>query len=200
MDATPPAHRIHAHHHAVQFYSRDTELFKTIATFLSEGLVSGQPAVVIATQTHAADIVSHLAAKFIDVAAARRLGDLVMLDADETLASFMVNGMPDAGLFSRNVGVVIEQAVRGREHTLVRAYGEMVDVLWKEGTAEAAIRLEVLWNELASQYSFSLLCGCAIGSFYKQTAQFDEVCQHHTHVSVEDTNVVPFPLPKASAE
>jgi hypothetical protein len=48
----------------------------------------------------------------------------------------------------------------------------MVDLLWRGGQAEAAIRLEVLWNELASTRTFSLLCGYAIGNFYKQTRRW----------------------------
>ena len=40
---------VHAHQHAVQFYGNEDALFTTVAGFLSEGLVAGQPAVVIAT-------------------------------------------------------------------------------------------------------------------------------------------------------
>src|SRR5688572_32569315 len=84
-ERTKVTERIHAHHHAVQFYGDERELFKTIGTFLSEGLVAGQPAVVIATPPHSAAIQDALGAHLIDVARARHLGDLVMLDAEETL-------------------------------------------------------------------------------------------------------------------
>ena len=192
MESNPTPRRIHEHHHAVQFYTHTDELFKTIATFLSEGLVSGQPAIVIATREHATAIETALRTRFIDVAEARRLGDLVILDADETLSTFMVGGVPDQRLFQRNMATIIQQAIRGRENTLVRAYGEMVDVLWKKGKSDAAIRLEVLWNELAERFTFSLLCGYAMGNFYKQTEGFEQVCQQHTHVAVPDGNVIPF--------
>ena len=58
----------------------------------------------------------------------------------------------------------------------------MVDVLWRRGQSDAAIRLEVLWNDLAALYSFSLLCGYAIGTFYKETSRIEDVCRQHTHV------------------
>lgn len=184
MDHRPPrGSRIHAHHHAVQFYGDEGELFRTISTFLIDGLVSNQPAVVIATPAHTAAILEQLDGRHIDVQRARRLGDLIVLDAEETLATFMNDGMPDPTLFTRNVGeIILEQAVRGRERTPVRAYGEMVDILWKRGATEAAIRLEVLWNDLASSHTFSLLCGYAIGNFYKQASKIDEVVAQHTHV------------------
>ena len=112
-----------------------------------------------------------------------------MLDAEETLGTFMHNGMPDQILFQRHVGALMEQTVRGRGRTPLRAYGEMVDVLWRRGQADAAIRLEVLWNDLATMHSFSLLCGYAIGSFYKETSRIEEVCHEHTHVL--GGNVIP---------
>jgi len=191
MNNTDPS-RIHAHHHAVQFYGNDNELLNTVGTFLSEGLVSGHPAVVIATPPHRLAIEKALEHRMIDVERARRLGDLVLLDADDTLATFMVDGVPSAAVFKKTMGDVIEQTLHGRERTPVRAYGEMVDVLWKQGKTAAAVRLEVLWNDLATTHVFSLLCGYAIGNFYKQTQQYEEVCNLHTHVHESDHKVIPF--------
>ena len=191
----PEAERIHTHHHAVQFYGDESELFKTIGTFLSEGLVAGQPAIVIATPAHSAAIQDALGSHFIDVARARHMGDLVMLDAEETLGTFMYNGMPDPMLFRRAIGDQIVQTIRGRGRTLLRAYGEMVDVLWQRGQADAAIRLEILWNELASVHTFSLLCGYAIGNFYKETSRIEDVARQHTHVI--GANVIPIDAAKA---
>ena len=75
---------------------------------------------------------------------------------------------------------------------IVRAYGEMVDVLWKQGREDAAIRLEILWNKLAHTYGFALLCGYSMGNFYKQAERFQEVCRQHTHVLSSDDNVIVF--------
>jgi hypothetical protein len=183
------ADRIQTHRHAVQFYGDESELFRTIGTFLTEGLVSGQPAIVVATPAHTDAIAATLNSHRIDVARARHLGDLVMLDAEETLGTFMHGGMPDPGLFTRAVGDLIEQTLRGRGRTPLCAYGEMVDVLWRRGQTDAAIRLEVLWNELASVHTLSLLCGYDIGNFYKEPSKLDEVVRQHTHVI--GANVVP---------
>lgn len=170
------------HSHAVQFYSDDAELLRTVGTFLSEGFTAGQPVIVIATPEHRAAIERVLETHLIDVAAARRLGDLVMLDPEETLGAFMVDHAPVGSLFRRSLGGLIEQTLRGRERTPVRAYGEMVDVLWQQGKAEAALRLEVLWNNLAESHPFSLLCGYAIGNFYDETESYRKVCDLHSHV------------------
>ena len=186
--ATPSAHG-----HAVQFYGTDESLFTTVASFLAAGLVAGQPAVVIATFSHRIPIVNHLRERLIDCDRALRNGDLILLDAEATLDLFMVNDEPDEELFESNVGRLLDQAINGRPRIVLRAYGEMVDVLWKQGRSEAAIKLEIMWNKLATKYDFALLCGYSMGSFYKQTQQLEEVIALHTCVVAHDTNVVTFP-------
>ena len=181
-----------AHHHAVQFYGSDESLCTTVSAFLAEGLVAQQPGIVIATQPHRAMIIEHLCGRLIDCDRAVKDGDLVILDAEATLDLFMVNGMPNADLFEVNVSRVIDQTLNGRSRTVVRAYGEMVDVLWKDGQSDAAIALEILWNKLALKYNFALLCGYSMGSFYKQTTLLEKVCAQHTCVVPANTNVVPF--------
>jgi hypothetical protein len=183
----------HVHHHAVQFYGTDHSLLTTVAGFLAEGLVIGQPAIAIATGVHRRGIVEYLGKRFIDCNRAVRDGDLILLDAEATLDLFMVGDEPDPDLFQENVGRLVQQAMNGRPRVILRAYGEMVDVLWKQRRSEAAIKLEMLWNKLAGSYDFALLCGYAMGSFYKQTKQLEDVIAQHTHVIAHDTNVVPFP-------
>ena len=171
-----------SHHHAVKFYSTDESLFATVTAFVAEGLSAGQPGVVIATPAHCQAVLTELARRLIDVPHARRIGDLVCMDAEETLETFMHGDLPDREAFKRHVGDAIEQTLAGRTRTPVRAYGEMVDILWKRGRTEAAIRLEILWNELAETHAFQLLCGYSIGNFYKQIDHFEAVCQQHTAV------------------
>ena len=47
--------------------------------------------------------------------------------------------LPDPEAFNKNVGDVSEQTLGGRAGMPVRVYGEMVDVLWRQGKTEAAI-------------------------------------------------------------
>ena len=89
--------------------------------------------------------------------------------------------MPDGERFKDHMTAAIENVCRGRTDCTIRAYGEMVDLLWKDGHTVAAVRLEMLWNKLAMTHDFSLLCGYAMGNFYKD-ASINEICQQHTHV------------------
>jgi hypothetical protein len=177
------------HFHAVRFYKDADSLCRIVGNFLAEGVASAQPAVVIATPAHRVGITSFLAGRSIDAVTLERQGALLMLDAEETLAQFMIDGMPDPSLFRAAIIPTIEKACGGRKDCVVRAYGEMVDVLWKAGQTVAATRLEMLWNDLARSQSFSLLCGYAMGSFYKD-ASVEEVCSHHSHVISESGDAV----------
>jgi hypothetical protein len=178
-----------SHHHAVRFYDNDMSLAQIVAQFLAEGLAAGDPAIVIATPAQRAGILKELVASSVDVVRLQRQDDLVLLDAQETLSLFMRNAEPDLDAFTTSMCQVINRACRGRTDCTVRIYGQMVDVLWQAEQRTAAIRLEMFWNQLANTHAFSLLCGYAMGSFYKD-ANFHEVCRQHTHVvSADGTRV-----------
>jgi PAS domain S-box-containing protein len=170
------------HNHAVQFYESDDFLRDIVADFVGNGLVAGEPVIVIATGQHRQAFGDALAERGLDVSEAEASGDLVMLDARETLATFMSGLMPDAQRFRDSVGGVIGRTARGRQQC--RAYGEMVDLLWRDGNPDGAIRLEELWNDLAEYYAFNLLCAYPMGNFYSEShaEQFEEVCRTHSHV------------------
>lgn len=171
------------HHHAVQFYGDEESLFTTVAEFLSHGFVDGHTAIIIGTPDHCVAILDQLRGRLIDVDKAQKTGSLIVLDAQKTLDLFMVRGMPDPQRFNESVGKLIGEVLEDREDkVLIRAYGEMVDVLWKQGMPDAAIRLEMLWNRLAQRHGFALLCGYAMGNFYKETKGFEAVCSQHTHI------------------
>jgi len=168
------------HFHGVRFYENDESLCRIVAEFVSEGLVAGEPALVVAAPEHRTGIMQELRARHCDTAHLQATGDLLLLDAREALSSFMVDGRPDATRFTGCMTAAIDRACRGRTGCNTRVYGQMVDLLWKDGLTIAAIRLEILWNQLAMTHDFSLLCGYAMGNFYKD-AQIEEICRHHSH-------------------
>jgi signal transduction histidine kinase/ActR/RegA family two-component response regulator len=142
--------------HFVQFYETDGFLLGSLSGFIGTALTSGQAAIVIATQEHREGLDRLLLGSGLDVANARAGGRYVAMDAAETLSKFMVDGFPDPGAFQQLMGGVIGSVTDGRAG--VRAFGEMVALLWAEGNHTGAIRLEELWNDLQKAHSFSLFC------------------------------------------
>jgi signal transduction histidine kinase len=170
--------------HVVQFYDSETYLAAAVSDYLAGGLRAGQPVLAITTEEHRDAFTIRLKAKGFDVEKSRQSGHLIMLDARETLSSFMSGSVPDAQRFQRVLGDVLARSVCGTSHSVTRAYGEMVDVLWKDGNTEGAIRLEELWNDLASAHSFSLLCAYEMSNFTKESHSpgFEAICRRHVHV------------------
>jgi hypothetical protein len=165
----------------VQFYSDSVRLCLSVADFLGDGIAARQPLIVIATPEHRELILRELKRRHFDVDRWLADGEFALLDAHATLELFMEDGMPRAASFRQAIGAMIDHVRKGRDECVIRAYGEMVDLLWRAGNPDAAIRLEVLWNDLAAQFSFSLLCGYSMGNFYNHPAAMKDVCALHTH-------------------
>lgn len=175
------------HDHVVQFYSDDARLTRVVADFLGEGLEVGDALVVIATEAHRGAFSRELLARGLDVAVAVANGQLTFLDARATLDTFMVGEVPDWSAFVGNIGTILQQVSAGGRR--VRAYGEMVDLLWREGKRSAAIHLEGFWNEIAKLQSFTLLCAYVMGNFYKHAdrQEFEQICGAHAQVLPEES-------------
>lgn len=144
------------HDHAVNFYDDDADVVADVARYVAEGLLADERVIVIATPEHRSAIDHSLALEWADVDQARKAGHYVVLDAARTLATFMVDGVPDPERFARTIGDVIDSAAADGHP--VRAFGEMVALLWADGNVAGAIQLEELWNGLAQIRDFELLC------------------------------------------
>lgn len=137
---------------------------------------------MIATAAHTQGFSDCLRAYGHDVAGARHEGRLVFLSAEETLALFMVDGHPDQELFRWVIGAIVAQ-LRERTGGAVRAYGEMVGLLWNAGRSSAAAKLEGFWNELSIENGFQLYCAYQIDVFGSefQAGVIDEIlCAHYS--------------------
>jgi anti-sigma regulatory factor (Ser/Thr protein kinase) len=141
----------------VQFYGDDQELAASVGSYLGEGLVAGDYAVVVATLPHRVAFEAELAGAGIDVTAAVAAGRLVVRDAAQTLQGFWAGDQLDRDRFEAMAGSLLGPAADAGQP--VRIYAEMVALLWDAGQVAAAIELEALWNDLGSRLPFSLLCG-----------------------------------------
>jgi hypothetical protein len=171
-----------SHNHVVQFYQADADLLiMNVGTYIAEGLKRRESILAIATSAHAAAFAGEVERSGQDAALAIAENRLVFLDADKTLGQFMLNGHPDGQRFDAIVREVIGRFPR---NTGVRAYGEMVGLLWQRGSFSAAIYLEELWNKLLTSVGLQLFCAYPIDIFDRefQVRGVDAVLCDHTHV------------------
>jgi MEDS: MEthanogen/methylotroph, DcmR Sensory domain len=176
--------RLEPEEHVVQLYGTDDRLLaQNVGRFLSEGMKRGDGLLVIATPEHRTSLTGELRNES-GYSRAVLEGRLVFLDAKSTLARFMVEGTPDSELFHAVVGDAL-RGVRARAvRSGVRAYGEMVGLLWQAGDHDAAIRLEELWNELLRSSDVSLFCAYPIDVLGPdfQSSKLDAIFCTHTHL------------------
>jgi signal transduction histidine kinase/ActR/RegA family two-component response regulator len=168
--------------HFVQFYETDAFLLNSLGGFVGAGLQAGDACIIVATQAHREALEERLNAGGLDVAAAIASGQYLSLDATETLSKFMVDGQPEPGRFTEVIeDVLARAAIGGRQ---VRAFGEMVALLWAQDNQAAAIRLEELWNDLQKSHAFSLFCAYPMNGFGGEefSGPFSNVCTSHSSV------------------
>jgi len=181
----PKAREITRRHEA-QFYSDDASFLDGFTSFVGAALKAGNAVIVVATESHRDNLLLRLQAHGLDVGAAVEQGRYVSLDAAETLSAFMVNGLPDPARFLKVAGDLIAEAAKAvkGEHARVAACGECAPLLWAQGKADAAIRLEHLWDEIAKSYGVAVLCGYPLGCFQGGVGShmFEKICAEHTVV------------------
>jgi hypothetical protein len=168
--------------HIVQLFDTPESLARTVAGFLNEGYHAGESLLVVATAEHWSLLAQELDRLGCRTEPALREGQLVVLDAAETLRQLMKGRAPDFARFLHVVGSLVRRL--GARDRRVRIYGEMVDLLAAAGDYDAAQQLEELWNDLAVHQSFTLFCGYSSVHFGDQrTAEaLRAICRSHTHV------------------
>ena len=125
--------------HFVQIYEAEEVFIDILASFVSEALKKDHVAVVIATPAHRQELNQRLMESGHDLAALRLQDQLISLDAEEMIRKFMANGWVDDEVFFQFVADTLVRAMQdGRK---VRAFGEMVTIMWLKGYYGAAVRL-----------------------------------------------------------
>jgi anti-sigma regulatory factor (Ser/Thr protein kinase) len=159
--------------HVVHFYDDAAELCATVAGHLTRALESAGAGIAIVADARRRALEAALPAG----------ADLVMRDAAETISRFMLDGRVDRSMFCNVIGPLLDAAAATGGP--VHVYGEMVAILWDAGDVVGALEVEELWNELAREREFSLLCGYASssvsGSGHEEALQ--QVCALHSCVS-----------------
>jgi MEDS: MEthanogen/methylotroph, DcmR Sensory domain len=165
--------------HVVQIYENDAVFLDALAGFVGGGIKKGECVVVIATAGHLKSLNDRLLSYGIGVSTLTDDDRYIPLDAEEILSKFMVNNWPDEKLFNETISAVIERGTC--KDRRIRAFGEMVAILWAKGHYGATVQLEHLWNKFTEKHKFSLFCAYPKSGFTQNINEsINSICGCHT--------------------
>ena len=167
--------------HVLQIYDEDAVFLEHLQGFVCEGLDAGEAVIIIATASHREELARRLELAGYDIEALAEDSRYIALSAQDTLDRFMDRGAPDEARFRRVIGDVITRARAGDRK--VRAFGEMVALLWARGNRSATVMLELLWNDMLRSERFPLFCAYPKAGFTQElSAAIHAVCEAHTRL------------------
>ena len=167
--------------HVVQIYE-DREAFLDILTgFVTDGIKSGDCVVLILKPDHLQALDERLTAQNYDIKQLIAQAKFIAVDAQQALSEFMIDGWPDQAKFMSFISELLNRA--RKTHTQIRAFGEMVALLWEQGHYGATVNLEHLWNNLLAEQSFKLFCAYPKSGFTQNPGEsILDICATHSMV------------------
>jgi hypothetical protein len=167
--------------HIAQLYANEGALLDALTAFVAGGLTAGESIIVIATPEHLRALRERLICARIDLTSAIIKDRYITLNAEKTLSAFMIEGLPDEKLFRTIISQLMDRA--GANAGRVRAFGEMVALLWANGQPAATVRLEQLWDQVCQQSRLSVFCAYPSAGFSEDASEsLAEICAVHSRV------------------
>ena len=155
---------------------------EAVAHFIKGGLLDNELVFIIARASLRNAIISHLNAMGLNVQSFKNQGQLKFLDAEFLLSRILINDSFEEQVIQESIVRPIQ--IAHLKYGKMRAFGEMVDLLWKRRQYDRALQLEKLWDDLAKEYQFALLCTYLSNSFDANDYDdsLEHVCKVHSHL------------------
>lgn len=162
--------------HVVAYYDNDTSLVQSLCDFLRAGTKAGDTCIVIARSS----IITKLYREYGSTPGISHTlsnDKHLIFRAEAVLDGFMVDGIPNRTKFFKTIRELLDEADdKGKP---IRAYGDMVALLWEEGNKTGAVALEELWNEATRKYHFSRYCAYPHTDFKDHAAHAQITALHN---------------------
>ena len=166
--------------HMVQFCHHDAGVCDSLEAFVAGGLLLGESVVVLVTASHLGELRRRLRLRGMDPADLQIYGRLVALDAQELADRLVRDGVLDEPGFEAIVHAALQRARPGAR---VRAFGELVQLLWERGEVAAMLALEAHWQRICDAHGVALLCAYRKEGFGEGSeAGIRSICEAHATV------------------
>jgi DNA-binding NarL/FixJ family response regulator len=180
-------HRQRSHHHEARFHSDDSLVLDDFVRVGKTALEAGKTFIVVALEPRLTEVRRTLETLGVDVERAIKERRYISFDVANALAPFMVgDGIDEERFWKTSISLVTRAAAAARcEPPGVVVCGEGCPVLLRSGNAEAAIRIEHLWDDLARMFNVEVWCPYSMaGMQYDRTsAVVRRISAEHSVVS-----------------
>jgi hypothetical protein len=174
--------------HAIALCGDGTFRERAIARFVNESVAVGDGVLVITTPPCWDAVRAVLEAGGVDVAGALAASRVIVLDATAMLDRILDSGSLCADVLEREVkpALVRLRAASGSE--VVRAFGDVANLLWARGEHGLALAIERAWHELLGREQVTLLCAYDADPLdpSHDAAALLSLCRSHGHVELGD--------------
>lgn len=167
--------------HIVEIYEGHEPFMDSLEGFVVGGLQKTDSVILIVKPTHLEALEDRMRERNLDLEALRAQDRYITYDAEEILSKFMVNGWPNEELFMQTITPILDRAKKSGRR--VRAFGEMVALLWAEGNSGATVHLEHIWHNLCKKDGLSLFCAYPKAGFTGDVVDsIQAICDSHSKV------------------
>jgi hypothetical protein len=149
--------------HGVHFYSDADDVAHSMVQHVRGALGIGQAAMLLSTPKHILAFDREVERCGLDYSKAIYEGRLVICNAQRLLDRFCQDSMPDERRFRAILGGQLRMLMH--RYSGVSIYSEVVMLLMGAGHFDRAMQLENMWNTLAADRRFDLLCSYPLDLF-----------------------------------
>lgn len=166
--------------HSVQICLDEASQVKTLTRYIMDGLSNNEAVIAIAKTALRKAVMSNLYALGYDMQALKNRDQVKFFDAEFLLSDLLLDGVLEEQAFQ--VFVVLPVQAAKLKYQKVRAFGEMVDILWQNGQYNSAIQLEELWSNLCKKEDLNLLCTYFLTSLDESSYDYslEQICRYHS--------------------
>jgi DNA-binding NarL/FixJ family response regulator len=171
--------------HEAGLCSEDSLVLDAYVRFGKPALDAGKTFIVVGSEPRRSAVQRQLETLGVDVERAVRERRYLSLDMADVLSQFMVDGWPDEERFWKAAVSVMTRAAAAARCSPpgVAACGECAPTLLRDGSVEAAIRLEHLWDTFARTFNVDILCPYSGGVEYDHGSEvFHRISGEHSAV------------------
>ncbi len=160
-----------------------------LTSYINEGLLNNEGVIVVARPSLRKIVLSKLDGLGFDSQAIRNQGQVKFFDAEFLLTNILIDGVIEEQPFLNLIGIPVEDAQS--KFGKVRAFGEMVDILWQRDHHDMAMQLEDLWEDLCAKQNLQFLCTYLLDNFdpYNYDSALEKIYKHPKYLESNLFNV-----------